>query len=174
METGDKPKFDLITASKSKKYKIITVVVLILGVLLLGGGLLMKGFNTATVVPNTLEIVKSEFSGLTTTNGELTCDISIDQPFILKTGTDSDRALATPIIFTLLNGAEKFLKVCDATNSQQITKSYYPGLFYLSILDNAPAYVTNPENGEPMRPEGILRITCGSFMQEIKLTYYQV
>lgn len=173
METGDKPKFDLITASKSKKYKIITVVVLILGVLLLGGGLLMKGFNTATVVPNTLEIVKSEFSGLTVTNGELTCDISIDQPFILKTGTDSDRALATPITFTLLNGAEKFLKVCDS-ELEQITESRFPGLFYLSILDNAPAYVTNPENGEPMRPEGILRITCGSFMQEVKLTYYQV
>ena len=166
--TGDKPKFDLVTASKTKKYKVITAVILILGLLLLGGGLLMKGLNTKTVVPNTLEI--NELSGLTNKNGQLTCNISIDQPFLINTGTVDGRALVEPITFTFLDGASQFLVVRDQNNSRQITKSYYPGLFYFGIRANAPEYVINA-GGESVNPTGKVRITCGSFMKEIVFTY---
>ena len=166
--SGDKPKFDLITASKSKKYKIITAVVLIIGLLLLGGGLLMKNMITSAVIPNTLQI--SELSGMSSKNSQLVCDISIDQSFMIKTGTTEERALVQPIIFTLLDGAENFLEVRDVTNTYQINESYYSGLFYLHIREDAPAYVTVED--KQIKPTGKLRITCGSFMKEITFTYY--
>ena len=169
--TGDKPKFDLVTASKTKKYKIITAGVLILGLLLLGGGLLMKNLTTKTVIPNALEI--TELSGLTSKNGQLTCDISVDQPMLIGTGTVEGRALTEPITFTFLNGASKFLTVRDSTNTSQITKTYYPGLYYLSIRADAPEFVTN-EVGDDVRPSGTLRIQCGSYIKDIVFTYYKV
>ena len=168
--TGDKPKFDLITASKTKKYKIITAVVLIFGLLFLGLGLLLKGAVTQTVIPNNLEI--SELSGLTQKNGEYFCDISIDQTFIINTGTLSGRALAEPITFTLLDGADLFLSVYDATNDHLITEAYYPGLFYLHIKRNAPAYINR--QGEQVEPTGKLRITCGSFEEVINFTFKKI
>ena len=168
--SGDKPKFDLITASKTRKYKIVTSVVLILGLIFLGLGLLLKGGVTQAVIPNSLEI--SELSGLTQKNGELLCDISIDQSFIVNTGTVDGRALVEPITFTLMDGAEKFLVVCDATNTYQVSQDYYPGLYHLRIRSNAPEYIN--QNGSLVRPTGKLRITCGSYMKEITFTYYQV
>jgi len=173
--TGDKPKFDLVTASKTKKYRIITAVVLVIGVLLLIGGLLMKGLNTTTVVANSLEI--NELSGLTKKNdnniGGLYCDISVDQPFLINTGTVNGRALSEPITFSLMGGAEQFLMVCDASNTYQINKSYYPGMFYLTIRDDAPTFVYN-EIGEAVNPTGKLRISCGSYVKEINFTYYPI
>ena len=104
--TGDKPKFDLITASKTKKYKIITAVVLIFGLLFLGLGLLLKGAVTQTVIPNNLEI--SELSGLTQKNGEYFCDISIDQTFIINTGTATAEDIKELIEFITLAVKEKY------------------------------------------------------------------
>ena len=85
-ETGEKPKFDLITASKTKKYKIITAVVLIIGVLLLALGLLLRSTLTSAVTPNALTIVDGTLSNLEGTGPtNYNCTISIDQTFVLTT-----------------------------------------------------------------------------------------
>ena len=168
--SGDKPKFDLITASKTRKYKIVTAVVLIFGLIFLGLGLLLKGGVTQTTIPNSLDV--SELSGLTQKNGELLCDISIDQSFIIKTGTIEGRALVEPIKFTLMDGAEQFLIVCDETNTYQINQGYYPGLYHLRIRSYTPEFINR--NGNLVRPSGKLRITCGSYMKEITFTYYKI
>lgn len=158
---GEKPKFDLITASKSKKYKIITAVVLIIGVLLLGGGLLMRSFVTSAVAPNNLKL--SNLSGRQSGENYI---ITKDEPFFLSTGNFADRALTTPITFTLMDGAEDFLEVCNA-DMNPITRSYYAGQFWLHVLDDAP--VTD-QNG--IRPTGTLVITCGSHTVIVRFTYY--
>ncbi len=160
--TGEKPKFDLITASKTKKYKIITGVILGLGVVILAVSLLLKSMVTQAVIPNTLMI-----NNLSNLNGtgplNYTCTISQDETFTLSTGTTEGRALVDPIKFTLFDGAETFLDIQE--------KSYYDGLFTLYIRDDAPALVEN-ENGDMVRPSGKLRITCGSYVLEITFTYY--
>ncbi len=162
--TTDKPKFDLITASRSKKYRIITAVVLIFGLLFMGLGLLLRGFVTGTVTPNDLQI--SELSGLN--HGNYRCNISTDQSFILRTGTAMDQALSTPITFKIYDGAEQFLEIQDI-NHNTITQAYYPGMFYLHIRPNSPEF-TNTND----RPEGKLLISCGSYYKEITFTYYKV
>ena len=86
--TGEKPKFDLITASKTKKYKIITAVILVVGLLMLGGGLLFRGLVTSAVAPNSLQI--DMLSNLQGHN----CTISKNQLFCLSTGTVEGRALS--------------------------------------------------------------------------------
>lgn len=158
--SGEKPKFDLITASKSKKYKIITAVVLIFGILLLGSGLLMRNFVTAAVAPNTLEL--SNLSGQQSGENYI---ITQDEPFFLDTGNFTNRALTTPIIFTLMDGAEDFLEVCDA-DMNPITQSYYAGQFFLHVLSDTPA---TDENG--ISPTGTLVITCGSHTIILRFTY---
>lgn len=165
--TGEKRKFDWIATSKTKKYKIITAVVLVIGVLFLGLGLLMQNMQTAAVVPNRLEIVDGTLSGLV--GGKLnTYNISQDETIVLTTGTVDGRPLTTPIEFFLLDGAEEFLEIYDSTNTKPITSSHYSGLFYLHIRDNAPG----PDENN-IYPSGILRITCGSYALQINLTYYK-
>ena len=160
--TGEKQKFDLVTASKTKKYKIITGVILGIGVVLLLLSLLLKGSVTQAVVPNTLMINNlSNLKGTGPTG--YTCVISQNETFTLSTGTTQGRALATPIKFTLLNGAKDFLEIQDS--------SYYDGLFTLRIRNNAPAFVEN-DFGQMVRPTGTLRITCGSYVIQIQFTYY--
>ncbi len=172
-ETGEKPKFDLITASKTKKYKIITAVVLIIGVLLLALGLLLRSTLTSAVTPNALTIVDGTLSNLEGTGPtNYNCTISIDQTFVLTTGTPQNRALANPIIFTLDNDAKQFLEIRDKTNTTTIGKAYYQGMFYLHLRDNVPEYVE--KNGEQVRPSGYLTITCGSKILRIKFTYRKV
>ncbi|MCM1404674.1 MAG: hypothetical protein NC133_04235 [Prevotella sp.] len=167
--TGEKPKFDLITASKTKKYKIITGVILGLGILILGVSLLLKNLVTSAVVPNNLAI--NHLSNLTGTGPvNYTCTISQTEIFTLTTGTTAGRALANPIKFTLLDGAADFLEVRDATDSYAIDTSYYNGLFTLHIRDTAPASVVNAA-GDTVRPTGTLQINCGSFVLRIKFTY---
>lgn len=166
--TGEKPKFDLITASKTKKYKIITGVILGLGVLILAISLLMKSLVTQAVVPNSLNI-----ENLSNLQGNH-CIISNDQCFTLSTGTTPGRALADPIKFTLLDGADAFLEVRDDTDRNAINTSYYNGLFYLHIRENAPTWVENSSDGTLVRPTGILRITCGSHLLEIHLEYHAI
>lgn len=166
---GDKPKFDLITASRSKKYRIITAVVLILGLLLLGGGFLLRSFVTEAVAPNDLQI--SELSGLRKEQGRDVCDISTDQTFIIRTGTVMSRALADPITFTIYDGAEQFLEVWDL-NKQVINEAHFPGMFYLHVRTNCPEYIKD-EFGNDVRPSGKILITCGSYAKEITVTYYK-
>lgn len=162
--TGDKPKFDLITASRTKKYRIITVVFLIIGLLFLISGLLLQGFVTKAIAPNDLQI--SELSGLTE---NYTCDISIDQPFIVRTGTVMDKALSDPITFKFYDGAEQFLEVQDL-NHNYTTESHFPGLFYLHVKTSCPEFVKNAQ-GIDVRPTGKLRISCGSYVKIITFTY---
>ncbi len=166
--TGEKPKFDLITASKTKKYKIITGVILGLGILILAISLLMKSMVTQAVVPNSLNI--GDLSGLRGNQ----CIISNDQSFILSTGTTPGRALADPIKFSLLDGADAFVEVRDSADRNAISTSYYNGIFYLHIRENAPAWVENSSDGTKVRPTGTLRITCGSYLLEIHLEYHAI
>ncbi len=167
--TGDKPKFDLITASKTKKYKIITAVVLILGVLFLLGGLLLRSFITSTDIPNSLTI--SNLSNLTGKGPiDYKCTIPNNQPFILNTGTLDGHPLTEPIVFTLEDGAEDFLEVWNSNETKRITRSYYSGLFYLHIKADAPKSVPN-NNGDMVSPTGTLKISCGSFVIKILFTY---
>lgn len=166
--TGEKTKFDLITASKTKKYKIVTAVILVLGVLLMGGGFLLRSLNTSAVTPNNLTI--TELSGLDGTERYYTCTISIDSPFVLTTGTPKDHPLANPITFTLDADAQSFLQVCDK-NYRVINSYNYQGQFYLHIRTD----ITVPEfldNGE--RPTGTLTIRCGTHVIIIKITYHHV
>lgn len=161
--TGEKPKFDLITASKTKKYKIITAVILVVGLLMLGGGLLFRGLVTSAVAPNSLQI--DMLSNLQGNN----CTISKNQLFCLSTGTVEGRALSQPIIFELKDGAEDFLEVWDAKETQQLTTSHYPGMFWLHIKDDAPQSVN--KEGNDVNPSGRLIIRCGSHVLEINFTY---
>jgi len=160
---ADKPKFDLITASRTKKYRVITAVVLVFGLLLMGLGLLLRGFVTETKAPNDLQI--SELSGLN--YGNYTCNITTDQSFILRTGTEMDQALSTPITFKVYGGAEQFLEVQDM-HRNPITRASRPGMFYLHVRTNCPEFTEYNE-----RPTGKLLITCGSFSKEITFTYYK-
>ena len=171
--TGDKPKFDLITASKTKKYKIITAVVLTVGVLLLALGLLLRSTLTSAITPNDLTIVKDTLSGLDGTGPtNYTCEVSIDQPFVLSTSTPQQRALANPITFKLDADAQTFLEVRDKTDSYAINQAYYQGMFYLHVRENVPAYIN--QNGEDVRPSGYLTITCGSKVLRIQFTYVKI
>ncbi|MCQ2382053.1 MAG: hypothetical protein MJ054_01990 [Clostridia bacterium] len=163
---NEKPKFDLITASKTKKYKIITSIVLVVGILMLIGGILLRTTLTSAVTPNALTI--NHLSNLDNS----TCKISRDESFVISTSTPSNRALATPIIFELDDDAKLFLEVREKTDSQAINSAYYQGLFYLHVLDNAPSYLgegTTDEN----RPAGYLTIRCGSKALKIKMIYYK-
>lgn len=158
--TGEKRKFDLITASKTKKYKIITAVILVLGILMLGGGLIMSNLESKTVIPNSLEI--DNLSGLDRGNNH--CIISQDETFTISTGTLSGHPLSTPIRFKLLNGAEDFLSI--------IPQSYYDGLFTIYVKEDAPKFVENPITHEfDQHPTGTLRITCGSELIQIEFEY---
>ena len=163
--TGEKPKFDLITASKTKKYKIITAVVLLIGILILGGGWLMRGMVTSSVTPNDLSIVEGTLSNLNA--GE--CIIAQDESFVISTGTLAGRPLSDPIVFTLDNGARQFVEIWDS-NFRPVETSHYAGLFWLHIKDNAPTEVADIY-GEMVPPSGNLIITCGNFVKKIKLTY---
>ena len=165
--TGDKPKFDLVTASKTKKYKVITAVVLIFGLLFLGGGLLMRGLVTSAVAPNSLQI-----SQLTNLQGS-SCVISQDELFCLSTGTLEGRALSQPIIFELSNGAEDFVEVWNDKMTQPIMTSNYPGMFYLHIKDDAPEFIEDNQ-GNKMLPTGKLTIRCGSYAIQIDLTFKKI
>lgn len=168
--TGEKQKFDWITASKTKKYKIITAVVLVIGVLFLGLSLIMRNLQTSAVVPNSLTIMDSTLSGYDAKSNSY--KISQDETIVLSTGTVEGRALTTPIRFELDSAAAKFLEVRDNTNEDRITSSHYAGLFYLHILDDAPG----PEETDDgfQYPQGTLTITCGSYLLEIKFTYYKI
>lgn len=167
LSTGEKPKFDLITASKTKKYKIITAVILVIGILLLGGGLLMRNFVTAAVTPNNLKI-----DALSGWQGGENYVISIDESFILSTGNVQGRPLNTPITFELRDGADKFMEVCNAKYNP-VKSSYYAGVFYLHIRDDAPATVDNGF-GEMVNPTGTLVICCGSHSLTLRFTYQAV
>ena len=172
--TGDKPKFDLITASKTKKYKIITAVILILGVVCLLGGILLRSFVTSTDTANILSI--TDLSGLEDTQKaedadcNYQCEISTNQMFVLNTGTLDGHALSQPIVFTLDENAKQFLEVWNANETHQIPDSHYPGRFYLHIKDNAPKFVQGAD-GTMVNPTGKLTISCGSFVIRIKFIY---
>ncbi len=172
--TGEKPKFDLITASKTKKYKIITSIVLVIGVLCLAFSLLLRSMITSAILPNSLEIVEGSLSGL---NGvrpvNYTCVISQNQTFMLSTGTPQDRALSEPIQFILDADASLFLDVYDKTNSYPINSSNYQGLFYLHIKNGAPEYVKD-QNNQDVRPSGKLTIKCGAKILQITFTYHKI
>ena len=171
--TSEKPKFDLITASKTKKYKIITAVVLVLGVLLLVGGILLRYTLTSAVTPNALSIMEKSLSGLSGTGPtNYTCTISQDECFVLSTTTPQDRALANPIKFNFDDNIKPYIEVRDKSNSYAISSSHYQGKFYLHVSDNAPEFVQNTY-GEQVRPTGYLTITCGSKVLRIKLTYHK-
>ena len=165
--TGEKPKFDLITASKTKKYKIITAVVLLIGVAFLGLGWLLKSTVTAAVTPNDLTIMEGTLSNYDGTN----CILSQDEAFVLSTGTLPDSPLSDPIIFTLDAGASRFVQIYDS-KMRPITQSNYQGLFYLHIFPDTPEFIDNGY-GEMVRPSGNLIIRCGSHVIQIKLTYHK-
>ena len=154
MTTGEKPKFDLIAASKTKKYKIIFGVVLALGILLFVGGIILHSTLTQAVTPNSLSI--QFLSGLD--NSE--CIISQDEGFALYTGTETNRPLANPIIFELDQDAQQFVEIRDKKNESKIDSYRYQGLFYLHVLPSAIDNAT-----------GKLKIHCGSKSLLIKLTY---
>ena len=124
LTTGEKPKFDLITASKTKKYKIISAVVLVIGILLLGTSILLHSMLSSAVTPNALTIMDKSLSGL---NGKgpinYTCTISQDEPFVLTTGTPQDRGLANPILFEIDDDAKTFLEVRDKDNQNKINRA---------------------------------------------------
>lgn len=169
---GEKPKFDLITASKTKKYKIITAVILVIGVLFLAGGLLLRMTITAAVTPNALTIGHlSNLSG----NGPInyTCIISQDETFVLTTSTPQDRALANPITFELDNDAKSFLEIRDKTDTVPINTSHYQGRFWLHIRDGVPEFIGDGTS-EADRPHGTLTIRCGSRVLQIKFIYYKI
>ena len=171
--TGERPKFDWITTSKTKKYKIISSVVLVLGVLLLVGGLLLRMTLTAAVTPNSLTIANGTLSNLDGTGPtNYTCTISQDESFVLTTSTPQDRALANPITFIFDDDIRPFIEVRDKTDTYTVNKAYYQGLFYLHIRDNTPEYITD-KNGVTVRPNGYLTIRCGSKVLRIKLTYHK-
>ncbi len=158
--TGEKPKFDLINTSKTKKYKIIFGVILVFGVLLLIGGIILHGTLTETKIPNTLII--ENLSNYNDNNGD--CIISTDEMFVIKTGTPIDHALSSPITFSLDENAQKFVVVCDSTNQVQINQSNYQGYFWLHIINNN---MTD-------RITGKLTITCGSRAKVINLEYHPI
>ncbi len=164
--TGEKPKFDLITASKTKKYKIITAVVLVIGVLLLGLSILMYNMLTVAVAPNNLFV--DNLSNYSRNLG--TCTISQDESFTITTGNPIDRALIDPIIFELDADAAVFLQIYDQTNTHEISSSRYQGLFYLHIRKDAPTTVE--KNGITVEPSGILKIKCGIHITQINITYH--
>ena len=166
--TGDKPKFDLIAASKTKKYKIITSIVLVIGILCVAISLLLRSMLTPAILPKSLEI--HSLSGLTDAG---TCVISQDQIFNLSTGTPQDRALSQPIQFILDAGASSFLEVYDKTNSYPINSANYQGMFYLHIKNNAPEYVKD-QNNQDVRPSGKLTIKCGAKILQITFTYHKI
>lgn len=176
---GEKPKFDLITASKTKKYKIISGVILGLGVLLLLIGLLMYNLVTAAVTPNALTIVDKSLSGLDgTAPMNYICTISKDEPFMLSTSTALDRPLANPIKFELDDNAKKFLEVRAKEDGPAVDEYYYQGLFYLHIKDTAndnldtDGYIISNDE-EKVRPTGYLTVRCGSRALRIKFTYHK-
>lgn len=169
--TGEKPKFDLITASRTKKYKIISGVILALGILLLIIGFILRGTVTQAVMPNALSIDNlSNLEG----SGPVSyhCEIAQDQLFTISTSTPTEKALATPITFILDEDAQQFVEVRDQSDTRTITKANYQGLFYLHIKENAPAYIGDGRTDQD-RPTGYLRIECGSRILRIKLTYCQ-
>ena len=167
LASGEKQKFDLVTASKTKKYKIIVAVVLVIGVLFLAGGLLMRSMLTSAVTPNALTIMDGTLSNLDgTAPTDYICTVSQDESFVLSTSTPQDRALANPITFTLYDGAETFLEVA-------ISSSNYQGMFWLHIRDDVPEYVEDSA-GNQVRPSGYLRIACGSKVLRLKITYHKV
>jgi|GEM_PF-3133755 len=171
---GDKPKFDLVTASKTKKYKIITGVILGLGVLLLLGGILMRTLVTSAVTPNALTITNGTLSGLDGTGPmNYVCTISQDETFVLTTSTPIDRPLANAIKFELDENAQTFLEVRDNTDTEKINSSNYQGLFYLHVLDTAPEFIDS-DTDEAIRPSGYLTIRCGSRALRIKFTYHKI
>lgn len=155
MGTWEKQKFDLITASKTKKYKIITAVVLVLGVLMLVGGILLHGSLTSAVTPNDLRVVPQTLSGY---DGE-TCTLSQDETFVLSTGTLQNRPLTEAIKFKLDEDAQKFLVIQNHKN-QTITSSNYQGLFRF--------HITNPDVDNQ---SGKVRITCANKIIEITVVY---
>ena len=177
---GDKPKFDWVTTSKTKKYKIITGVILGLGVLLLLGGILMRNLVTSAVTPNALTIMNGTLSGLDGTGPmNYVCTISQDETFVLTTSTPTDRPLANAIKFELDDDAATFLEVRNSTDERAISSSNYQGMFYLHIKDtandnlNADGYIAaNTE--EDVRPTGYLTIRCGSRALRIKFTYHRI
>ena len=174
LASGEKQKFDLVTASKTKKYKIIVAVVLVIGVLFLAGGLLMRSMLTSAVTPNALTIMDGTLSNLDgTAPTDYICTVSQDESFVLSTSTPQDRALANPITFTLYDGAETFLEVRDISDSYAISSSNYQGMFWLHIRDDVPEYVEDSA-GNQVRPSGYLRITCGSKVLRLKITYHKV
>lgn len=170
--TGDKPKFDFITASKTKKYKIIFGVILVLGILLLIGGFLLRSTLTKAVTPNSLNL--DFLSNLNSNKTE--CIISQDQCFRITTGTPTDRALANPIIFDLDENAQQFVEVRDKSNTTTFAdnQTYYPGLFWLHIQTDVdiPEYIGDGHTDQD-RPSGYLTIKCGSKALKIKLIYYK-
>lgn len=168
--TGDKPKFDLITASKTKKYKIIFGIILGLGVLLLIGGIVLRGTLTSAVTPNSLTIEHlSNLDGAAPINYK--CIISQDESFVLSTSTPQDRALINPITFDLDDDAKMFAEIREKTNTTAITQDRYQGMFWIHIRDDAPRFI-GTEQTDANRPKGYLTIRCGSRVLRIELTYY--
>lgn len=169
--TGEKPKFDLINASKTKKYKIIFGVILTVGILMLITGFVLRGTLTQAVTPNSLTIQNlSNLSGSGPVDYQ--CMISQDELFTLSTGTKQQDALANPITFDLDDNAQKFVEVREKTNSYAITTARYQGLFYLHIKDDAPEYIGGGRTDQD-RPTGYLTIKCGSRVLRIALTYFK-
>lgn len=171
--TGEKPKFDFIAASKTKKYKITASVILVVGVLCLAISIFLRSTLTSAITPNSLTIVKDSLSGLDGMGPlNYTCTISQDETLRLSTGTPQERALANAITFIIDDDAKAFLEVRDKTNSTKINSSNYQGLFYLHIKDNAPEYVKD-NNNQDVRPSGNLTIKCASKVLRIKITYHK-
>lgn len=143
--------FDLIATSQKKSYRIAMVIVIVLGLLLIGGGLLLRLGVTKTVMPNRLTLVS--MPGLEGIPGTYHATIAQNEYFVVSTGTNG-QALSQAITFTLDEDAAQFL--------QPIPAAYRDNqVFQLIIKDGARTNST-----------GHLTIACGSMPPiRVAITY---
>ena len=153
-------KFDLIAASKTKRYRIIMIVLIVVGLLFLGLGLLLMATITPTTLASRLDV---EFSGREGANGNYTANISQNTYLNIITGTTIDQALTDPVTFTLDDNAQQFLAVANYAGTEQITAMHYAG--YCQLI------LRNPDEIPDDIGEGTLIIQCGTRQVRITFTY---
>ena len=117
-----KKKVDIIALSKTRWYKITMFSLLGLGLISMVAGFIMLGSLTGTMPPNKLEITHLSGSQQITSTS-YTMIISQDEPLNIDTGI-GDRILDSdkPIVFTLQNGAENFLKPIPSMQQSGIAR----------------------------------------------------
>lgn len=146
-----KTKFDLIAASKRKRYRITWIVLAVVGLLLLGLGFLLMNTVSSTTTPNRLDV---EFSGKDGTRPHYTATISQDTWLRVDVGV-GDQALTDPIEFQYYNGADQLFN--------PLPSAHRAGMFYLTLKDTAVDGAT-----------GIIIVKCGSQQVRIDFTYVAV